>query len=293
MGASMTERAPQFGIFLIPDGEDPARTLERASAAEELGLDLLGVQDHPYQRRFLDTFTLLAYIAGRTNTIKLVPDVANLPLRLPAPMANAAATIDILSQGRFELGLGAGAFWDGIAAMGGPRRTAKESVDALEEAIEIIRLTWSGQQPVEFEGTHYSIKGLKPGPPPAHPINIWLGAYGPRMVRLVGAKADGWLPSVPRLPLEEIPPRQRAIDEAAQRAGREPGDIRRVANVTGKITTGESEGFLKGPASQWIDDLRRLQTEYGFDTFIFWGEGDADEQVLRFAEDVVPAVREG
>jgi hypothetical protein len=113
------------------------------------------------------------------------------------------------------------------------------------------------------------------------------------MVRLVGAKADGWLPSVPRLPLEDIPPRQQAIDEAAKRAGRDPGDIRRVANVSGTITTGGSEGFLKGPASQWIDDLRRLRTEYRFDTFLFWGEGDPDEQVLRFAEDVVPAVREG
>jgi hypothetical protein len=112
------------------------------------------------------------------------------------------------------------------------------------------------------------------------------------MVRLVGRAADGWLPSVPRLPLEEVAPRQNAIDEAARAAGRDPSEIRRVANVNGTITGGESEGFLRGPASQWVDDLRRLRDDYGFDTFLFWGEGDHDEQVRRFAEDVVPAARE-
>jgi alkanesulfonate monooxygenase SsuD/methylene tetrahydromethanopterin reductase-like flavin-dependent oxidoreductase (luciferase family) len=289
----VSARQPQFGAFLIPEADDAERTVQRAVAAEALGLDLIGIQDHPYQRRFLDTFSLLAFIAARTTTIRLTPDVANLPLRPPAVLAEAAATIDVLSGGRFELGLGAGAFWDGIEAMGGPRRTAKESVDALEEAIEVIRLAWSGEGAVSFEGAHYRLTGFKPGPQPAHPIGIWLGAYGPRMVRLVGRVADGWLPSVPRLPLDEVPPRQQAIDEAARAADRDPGEIRRVANVNGVITTEGSDGFLRGPASQWVDDLRRLQTDYGFDTFIFWGEGEHDEQVRRFAEDVVPAVRAG
>lgn len=288
----MPERAPQFGIFLVPDGEDAQRTVERAVSVEQLGLDLIGVQDHPYQRRFLDMFSLLAFIAARTSKLRLVPDVANLPLRLPAVLAKAAATIDVLSGGRLELGLGAGAFWDAIEAMGGPRRSAKESVDALEEAIEIIRLTWSGERSVAFEGEHYRVKGFRPGPQPAHRVGIWLGAYGPRMVRLVGRAADGWLPSVPRLPLDEVPSRRKAIDEAARQAGRDPSDIRRIANVNGTITSGDSAGFLKGPASQWVDDLRRLRDDYGFDTFIFWAEGDGDEQVRRFAEDVVPAARQ-
>jgi alkanesulfonate monooxygenase SsuD/methylene tetrahydromethanopterin reductase-like flavin-dependent oxidoreductase (luciferase family) len=282
---------PQFGVFLVPDAEDAQRTVQRAITAEELGLDLIGVQDHPYQRRFLDTFSLLAYIAGRTTKLRLVPDVTNLPLRPPAVLAKAAATIDVLSEGRFELGLGAGAFWDAIEAMGGPRRSPGGAVDALEEGIEIIRRAWSEESAVTFAGEYYRVRGFKPGPPPAHPIGIWLGAYGPRMVRLTGRLADGWLPSVPRLPLEEIPQRQSAIDESAKAADRDPESIRRVANVNGVITTGESEGFLRGPASQWVDDLRRLNEDYGFDTFIFWGDGDADEQLRRFAEDVVPAAR--
>lgn len=283
---------PQFGIFLIPDAVDSELTIQRAVTAEQLGLDLVGVQDHPYQRRYLDTLSLLAFIAARTERIRLTPDVANLPLRPPAVLAKAAATIDVLSAGRFELGLGAGGFWEAIVAMGAPSRSPRASVDALEEAIAVIRLMWSGEPVVEFEGDHYRIKGLKPGPVPAHPIGIWLGAYGPRMIRLTGRLADGWLPSVPRLPLDEIPERRRALEEAAHEAGRDPQAIRRIANVNGQITSGESEGFLRGPARQWVDDLRRLREDYGFDSFIFWGDGDADDQLRRFAEDVVPAARE-
>lgn len=282
----------RFGVFLIPDADDAENTVDRAVTAEQLGLDLLGIQDHPYQRRFLDTFSLLSFIAARTRQISLTPDVANLPLRPPAVLAKTAATIDVLSNGRFELGLGAGAFWEAIEAMGGPHRDAKESVDALAEAIEVIRLTWGGGSSVSFAGEHYRLHGFKPGPPPAHPIGIWLGAYGPRMVRLTGRAGDGWLPSVPRLPLDEVKTRQRAIDDAARRAGREPSDVRRIANVNGHITDGSSEGFLRGPASQWVEDLGLLREEYGFDSFIFWGDGDPDEQLHRFAEDVVPAARE-
>jgi alkanesulfonate monooxygenase SsuD/methylene tetrahydromethanopterin reductase-like flavin-dependent oxidoreductase (luciferase family) len=94
------------------------------------------------------------------------------------------------------------------------------------------------------------------------------------------------------MPLDEVPAKQDAIDEAAKRAGRDPGDIRRAANVSGTITDGGSDGFLNGPADQWVDDLQRLHDEYRFDTFIFWGDGDPDEQRRRFAEDVVPRVRE-
>jgi alkanesulfonate monooxygenase SsuD/methylene tetrahydromethanopterin reductase-like flavin-dependent oxidoreductase (luciferase family) len=108
-------------------------------AAEHAGLDFVGVQDHPYQWRFFDPWTLLAYAAGMTERVRLVPDVLNLPLRLATLVAKSVALLDLLSGGRVELGIGAGAFWDAVAAMGGPRRTPKESVDALEEAVSILR----------------------------------------------------------------------------------------------------------------------------------------------------------
>jgi alkanesulfonate monooxygenase SsuD/methylene tetrahydromethanopterin reductase-like flavin-dependent oxidoreductase (luciferase family) len=211
-----------LGAFVVPAADDLDGVLAQVRAAEEAGLELIGIQDHPYQRRYLDTFALLAFLAARTSRITLFPDVANLPLRQPALLATHAATLDVLSGGRFELGLGAGAFWDAIAAMGGPKRTPGESVEALEEALAILRAAWSGERSVTFTGEHYTIRGFHPGPRPAHDIGIWLGAYKPRMLRLTGRAADGWIPSLPRFPLEELAAAGARIDEAAERAGRDP-----------------------------------------------------------------------
>src|SRR5690606_26820135 len=160
------------------------------------GFDVIGVQDHPYQRSYVDTWMLLSAIAATTERIVLFPDVANLPLRPPAVMAKSAATIDLLSGGRFELGLGAGAFWDAIVAYGGPRRTPGESLTALEEAIHVIRRVWSGERNLRFDGEHYRLAGAHSGPVPAHDIGIWLGAYGPRALEPTGRLADGGVPSL-------------------------------------------------------------------------------------------------
>jgi alkanesulfonate monooxygenase SsuD/methylene tetrahydromethanopterin reductase-like flavin-dependent oxidoreductase (luciferase family) len=268
----------EFGAFVVPDASNDV--LDQVLAVERAGLELVGIQDHPYQRRFFDTFSLLAWLAARTERVRLFPGVANLPLRNPAMIAKEAATIDVLSGGRFELGLGAGAFWDAIEAFGGPRRSGPESVDALEEAIAILRACWSGERSVTFEGEHYRVRGMKFGPAPAHAIGIWLGAYGPRMMRVVGRLADGWLPSLPRLPLDELPGRARLIDEAADRAGRDPRSIRRIANLGDEIT--------QGPPSQVIELLGALRDEHGFDGFLV-----GSDQVERFAAEVVPALRSG
>ena len=283
--------AVEFGIFPTPTAEHSDVVINQVLAAERAGIDLVGIQDHPYQRRFLDTWSLIPFLAARTERIRFFPDVANLPLRPPAVMAKAAASIDLLSGGRFELGLGAGAFWEAIGAMGGPVRNGKESVDALEEAIQVIRLMWSGERSVSFDGEHYRLDGVHPGPPPAHPIGIWLGAYGPRMMRVVGRLADGWIPSIPRLPLDEVPPRQRAIDEAARAAGRDPAGIRRIANVGGRITDGETSGWLDGPVDHWVEEILRLVRDYGFDGFVLPVGDDWSEQIERLAREVAPAVR--
>src|SRR4051812_18841672 len=284
--------AVEFGIFPVPNAEHAQAIEQQVLAADRAGLDLVGIQDHPYQRRFLDTWSLIPHLAARTERIRFFPDVANLPLRPPAVMANAAASIDILSGGGFELGLGAGAFWEGIAAMGGPARSGPESVDALEEAIEVIRLLWSSERSVSYNGKHYRLDGVHPGPQPAHPIGIWLGAYGPRMMRVVGRLADGWIPSIPRMPLDDVPPRMRAIDDAARAADRDPAAIRRIANVNGVITDGEATDFLDGPVDHWVETLVRLVRDYGFDGFVLWPKEDAIGQIERFGAEVVPAVRE-
>jgi alkanesulfonate monooxygenase SsuD/methylene tetrahydromethanopterin reductase-like flavin-dependent oxidoreductase (luciferase family) len=282
----------EFGLFVVPSAEDPARPLQQVETAERLRLELIGIQDHPYQRRFLDTWTLIAWLAARTSRIRLFPDVANLPLRPPAPLAKAVASLDVLSGGRIELGLGAGAFWDAVEALGGPRRSPGESVEALEEAIQVIRLMWSGQ-PASFDGRFYSLAGAKPGPVPAHDIGIWIGAYGRRMMRLTGRLADGWLPSVPRLPPEELPDKVRLLEEGASAAGRDPASVRRLANVSGVISDGPTDGFLRGPVDHWVEELLRLNRDFGFSGFVLSPEGEDPEQIDRFASEVAPAVREG
>src|SRR4051794_11431038 len=219
-----------FGLFVPPLAAEHLAVRALARRADELGLELLGIQDHPYQPRFLDTWTLLATIARETEQLRLFPDAVTLPLRPPAVLARSAATLDILSAGRVELGLGAGAFWDGVAAMGGPRRTPGASVEALEEAIAVLRALWSGERAVSFEGRHYQLHGAQPGPPPLHRIGLWIGAYQPRMLRLTGRLADGWVPSSAYLAPAELGGRSRLIDEAAEAAGRSPGEVRRVYN---------------------------------------------------------------
>ena len=276
----------KFGYFLIPNVETPLLSI--AQEAERLGLDYVAIQDHPYQRRFVDTWVLLSMIAASTSRIGLFPDVANLPLRPPAVMAKAAASIDRLSGGRFELGLGAGGFWDAIEAYGGKKRTPGESLDALAEAVEVIRKVWSGERNLRFEGEHYHLRGAHSGPVPAHSIGIWLGVYGPRAVRLAGRIADGWVPSF-RGDLQKIGEMTAWLDDAANEAGRDPAGIRRILNVQGAITEGESRGILQGPVDQWVDDLTNLAVTYGFDTFVLWAEGE--DQLPRFAEEVIPAVR--
>ena len=99
--------------------------------------------------------------------------------------------------------------------------------------MRIMRAFLDMEPSVRLDGKHYQAAGAKPGPPPAHRIGLWVGAYGPRMLRLTGRRGDGWLSSVggSYLAAEDVPERQRRIDEAARRAGRDPGDIVRAANV--------------------------------------------------------------
>lgn len=285
-------RTLQFGYFLTPSA-DKAQDLGRvARRCEDLGLDLLGIQDHPYQRRFLDTWTLLAYLAACTSRIRLCSDVVNLPLRPPAMLAKAAASLDLLSGGRFDLGIGAGAFWEGIRAMGGPSRTPGEAVAALEEAVQIIRMIWRGERGARFAGKHYELRGMNAGPVPQHPLGIWIGAYGPRMLEITGRLGDGWIPSSSYAAEEQLPAMQARIDQAARDAGRDPADIRRIYNVMGSITGGESKGFLQGPPDQWVDELSRLALKHGFDTFIFSPAGAHEQQIGQFAQEIVPRVKE-
>jgi alkanesulfonate monooxygenase SsuD/methylene tetrahydromethanopterin reductase-like flavin-dependent oxidoreductase (luciferase family) len=294
---------PIFGININPNSGGVQLAFDLAHFADQAAIDMIGIQDHPYNGGFLDTWTLLSALGAVTSNVRFFPNVANLPLRPPAMLAKAAATLDIITNGRVELGLGAGGFWQAIASYGGPQRTPAEAVQSLEEAIQVMRLIWGtdgNEQPVSFAGKFYRLVDAQPGPRPPHPIGIWLGALKPRMLRLVGRMADGWSVSLSYVLPEQIPDMQRLIDEAAAEANREPGSIRRNYNLGGMILSPSQSnlrarrpGILFGLPTVWVETLVRFYTELGMDAFNFWPvAGNEQEQVRLFAEEVVPAARE-
>jgi alkanesulfonate monooxygenase SsuD/methylene tetrahydromethanopterin reductase-like flavin-dependent oxidoreductase (luciferase family) len=278
-----------FGIFVTPQTDAGPHVIELARRADAAGLDWVSVQDHPYQPAFLDAWTLLTAIATATTNIGVFPNVANLPLRSPAMLARAAASLDILSGGRVELGIGTGAFWDAIAAMGGPRRSAGESVDALREAIAVIRALWTPGRGARLPGKHYELNGAKPGPFPVHEVGIWVGAYKERMLRLTGELADGWLPSSPYAPPEQLARMNAVIDAAGLEVGRSPAAVRRIYNIAGSFV-GSGSGFLQGAPKVWAEQLAGLALDEGISGFVLMAE-DAPT-VQRFAAEVAPSVRE-
>jgi alkanesulfonate monooxygenase SsuD/methylene tetrahydromethanopterin reductase-like flavin-dependent oxidoreductase (luciferase family) len=283
-------RPPAFGLNVDPNTGGLAIAARITAIADSSGLEYVGIQDHPYNPEFVDTLSLITWLAAKTSQVHFFPNVANLPLRPPAMLARQAATIDVLSGGRFELGLGAGAFADGIAGMGGPRRTPGQARAALSEAIDIIRSSWAGE-PFSFEGTYYDTPSVQPGPRPAHDIGLWLGVIGPRADQLVGSKADGWSVSAPYLPPDRLPELNDIITTAALDEDRDPEAITRLYNVMGLITP-QDRGPFEGPADRWIETLTSLYTDSQMNTFVFWPSGDRERQSRMFAEEVVPSVRE-
>lgn len=281
----------QFGTFITPANDSPQVPVELARLSEELGFDLVTFQDHPYQPGFLDTWTLMSWVAAKTSRIHIAANVLNVPMRPPAVVARASASLDLMSGGRFDLALGAGALWDAMVAMGVPRLTPGESVDALSEAIDVIRGIWAiGEpSPLQVDGDFHRLAGAERGPAPAHDVPIWLGALRPRMLRLIGRKADGWLPSLAYLKPGDLRAGQAIIDDAAVEAGRDPREIRRLVNISGRFAA-SSGGFLRGPSEQWVDELLPLVREDGVATFILASDDPA--ALRRFADEVAPALRE-
>ena len=290
-------REVEFGYFLSPDADDPDGVLQTAKLADELGYDLLGVQDHPYQRAHLDSLALVGVILARTERIRLFQAVGNLPLRPPAMYAKAAATLDLLSGGRFEAGLGGGGYLGPAHAMGAPELTPGQSIEALEEAVSIMRESWSGAHSIRHDGRHYHLDGMKPGPVPAHPIGIWLGTAKPRALALTGRVADGWFaPLMNYMPPAAAAEAQAVIDGAARDAGRDPSEIRRIYNVVGAITdtaaaASDTDEAIVGPPDHWAEVLTHLVLDIGFDSFTFATRPDPDT-LRTFIDSVAPQVRE-
>jgi alkanesulfonate monooxygenase SsuD/methylene tetrahydromethanopterin reductase-like flavin-dependent oxidoreductase (luciferase family) len=270
-------------------GEDP---LVLAQEAERLGFDFVSAADHPCGTDpTLETTIMLTWIAARTSRIKVASRVLGVPFRRPAMVAKLAASLDLLSGGRFILGLGAGYSDQEIAALGAPPLSPGEKIDSLSEAIQVIRGAWTSSG-YSQDGRHHSVRDLEMSPRPARPIPIWLGTFGPRALAVTGRLADGWIPSLGYMPVEAIPAMRQRIDTAAEAAGRRPAEIRSILNLNISLDPDAQPQpeAVAGSAQQVVSQLRDL-LDLGFTGFNFLVSGpDRMANMKRVAEEVLPVL---
>lgn len=163
-----------------------------------------------------DPVTAMAYAAGRTAKLKFGMSVMVLPGRNPVLVAKEMASLDLLSNGRVLPAFGLGVADQREHAGFGVER--KERAPMFDEAIGLMRRLWV-ESDVEHAGTYYSCKGITLLPKPKKPLDVWLGGIAPSELRRVGRLGDGWLPSF--ITADEAPHAKKAVEEAADAAGRE------------------------------------------------------------------------
>jgi alkanesulfonate monooxygenase SsuD/methylene tetrahydromethanopterin reductase-like flavin-dependent oxidoreductase (luciferase family) len=290
-----------FGFGAHSGIDDVPELLRLARQADRDGLDIFSLSDHPYLGGHLDAYAAVGFILGGTRHIAGFANVTNLPTR-PAPMlARAVTSLSALSGGRVVLGMGAGGLWDRIAAMGVPRLSPGEAVDAFEEAIVLVKKLSGGGPPVTHHGRHYRVDGIEPAPVAAPPV--WTGSVGPKSLAATGRVADGWIPGHAADWLSERYRTSRpVIDEAAADAGREPRAVRTVFNLPGRITDrplaatrGGDGRWVGGSVGQWVEELTGAVLEHGASGFILFSTGAGAQEarsLARWGQEVVPAVRE-
>lgn len=271
-------------------GDDPVGL---AQEAERLGYDFVSAADHPCgPSPSYETTIMLTWIAARTSRIKVASRVMAVPFRRPAMVAKLAVSLGQFSGGRFILGLGAGYSDQEITALGAPSLSPAGKISALAEAIQVIRGAWTGSGYTQ-DGDHHSVRDLEMEPRPGTPIPIWLGTFGPRALAVTGRLADGWIPSLGYMPVEEIPAMRRRIDAAAEAAGRRPEEIRSILNLNIRIDPdGQPQpDAVTGSAGQVVNQLRGL-LGLGFTGFNFIISGpDRLTGLRRVAQDVLPVLR--
>ncbi len=285
--------APLFGVSVIPSAAGRSDPVGEPRHAEALGFDLVTVWDHlegPHPS--LETWTLLTWIAAATSRIRVGPNVLGLPYRPPAVVAKMAEALDRLSGGRLVLGLGAGGSDREFRGFGLPVRSPREKLEALEEAVDVIRGLWT-RPSFTYRGRHFRLEEGRLEPKPERPIPIWLGVYGPRGLDLVARAGDGWIPSMPYLPPEEAARRLRTIRGRAERAGRDPDAIAYAYNVRVRVGRGPAEDperEVAGEPGEVVDRLAGLLAA-GFTCLNLWLSGDRAEQRERVAAEVLPHLR--
>jgi alkanesulfonate monooxygenase SsuD/methylene tetrahydromethanopterin reductase-like flavin-dependent oxidoreductase (luciferase family) len=272
------------------DGTDPVAD---ARDVEEMGFDFVSLSDHLHgDHPTFETWTLLTWIAAGTTRVRVLTNVLGLPYR-PAPVvAKMAESLDRLAGGRLVLGLGAGGADAEFTAFGLDPGSPGAKVAALDEAVGAMRALWE-RPAVDVDGAHVRLRGATITPRAERPIPVWVGAYGPRMLDLVGRVADGWLPSMPFAPPERLPGLRDRVRRSAEAAGRDPDGVTVAYNVGVHVgRRQEGRPLVSGSALEVAFRLRTLVDELGLDAVNLWPSGDEPRQREALAE-VLAALRAG
>jgi probable F420-dependent oxidoreductase len=324
-----TNSRPRFGVVLPT--RSFAETRELAERAEAVGYDTVAVEDHFFMRSpmeapedpRLECFTALAAVAMVTRRVTLSQLVACNSYRHPVLTAKVATTLDHVSGGRLELGLGAGWFREEYDALGLPYPRPAVRIAQLAEALRIIKRLW--REPVtDFAGEHYRLRGVyaEPKPLQARP-RIMLGGSGPALLRLAAEEADVLnmipptggrlgklvLQDVMRFDVEEYRRRARLLADHARTVGRSPADIAlsqflfvtlgedrasadamlegmaRAMGLEDARAARHSPSVLVGDAEACRDELRQRARDLGVSYFLC--RFPAREPMERFAEQVI------
>jgi len=281
-----------FGLNLSTSAAPGADPVADAIEAERLGFDFVSANDHPMGTSPThELWTLLAWVAARTSTIKVASRVAGVPYRNPAVLAKMAASLQTLSGGRLILGIGGGSSDEGIAAVGAGTLTPREKIDRLEDALRIMSGLWS-EPGFSYEGRVHSVRDATIEPRPSEPIPIWTGTFGERGLRLTGELADGWFPSLAMAPPDTARAMRDRILRAAADAGRASDAITCICNLEVRIGPEDPDrSVVSGEPEQVVERLLELvAVGFGGMNFIVTGE-DWEEQRERLAVEVLPAPR--
>jgi probable F420-dependent oxidoreductase len=238
-------------------GADVGAVRAYVQRVEELGYRHVLAYDHvlgadtavhrnwqgPYdlETTFHEPFVLFGYVAGIT-ALELVTGIIILPQRQTALAAKQAAEVDLLSRGRFRLGIGLG--WNAVEyeALGQDFSTRGQRV---EEQVDLLRRLWT-ERSVTFHGRFDQVTGAGLAPLPVQrPIPVWFGAQSERAYRRVGRLADGWFPQVP--PGPKLDQARSVVERAAAEAGRDPASL----GMEGRASWRDDPGKLAEHAATW------------------------------------------
>ncbi len=244
----------QFGVRV--NGEDYATALREAQAAEALGYDFIVLSDQPSSAG-LEGWTLATAIAAQTSRVKLLHATLNIPWRYPPMLAKMGTALDAVSNGRFIFCLGGGSrlpfLVEEYTAYGIDVGTPAQRFERIRDFITLMRGLESGE-PFSMKTAEYEVSGAVALPKPVNGhIPIWVGSWGPRLNRLIGRAADGWMRSRtwPN-DLDEYAAMNAIIDTSAAKAGRDPEAIVRELNVGVVIAATEAELRNLGEGAGWM-----------------------------------------